>query len=1810
LSDILPAKESTKGSHGHSRYTRAFQLLMPSHVYINDVCLTLSVLCRLPFQVLSVPLLRGGGFKEHLALYAWASCHLDPCPESHPERTRLPGGAIPSSGSPMEVSEENNDSVMSWVESTLKQTRAGIVGVLLALNDLPGSSTYPALANVVIETVQLVSVLFAVGNVPQQVIPWSQLQSAPIATFTGYFGEPLVGYLGLGDVASVIAVAIVGSIALGFIILAVLILRAKRVAVMVKAYAMLVHLTAGALFIPLFRALISEIITGANVLMQALSVICVLVLVAVAITIVGSVFDMNPLSTQINSRSHGRIDLLYLLGKIIIIVLACTTTSGVLLSIATTAITTACAYLYTMFVPYYNAKMMHYRAALAWIMAWCGLSALVACIYNDASNGGAVFMFIGGIPIIALASYLVVSGRLTHLRTAPLQALKNPWEFGVRFRLILKENSRDGQRDAKGVSETLGTAITASSSPKSVVVDFDNNEDVNAVDMQTDVVAYRVCKHVLKVGLSRHADSSYLALLQAQFYVDIISISFVAYMCIDKALQMDPKLDQLFIIARLQRTIASRILEAEANRDVVKFNMRRDLLDLAQRSDLRVVQSMVQFWREVLSRTPDDDAMRTLSLDIRSYTKAALHSYMKGIRINDESVTALQSYSGFLLTVMSDTRNGERMLEKANEMQEAKSGNTKQSFVFRDLLFDDKAAVIIISGALKNLAEVIDCNQRACQILGYSKATIIGKNINVFMPEPFASEHDAIMLTNLQNGRSSVFGQRRVIVFLTRSGYVVDCGVFIKQFVKDQTSLSFIGVFETIATDSLLLVMDHLGAVTAISQTAAFQLGVSRDRVNGRDVRVTDVFPSYQDYKDAYMRGSALNENFQFVFEHECNGVQFTFAATFQTYSLTENRAAEVIKLNVVSRVGVNTDGSSSAAGEDNVDEEDATETDASSEASEQDADASQQGTEEGVSQTAASESKPTSPNEPSAGNDTPTENNDQGSVGDQKENEEDDDEEEVDDEDEDEDDEDDDEDDEDDDDEEDDDDDEELEQGAGVVRSHHSKNSLSAGRGGSRHETATATSTALAGDGGGALGQKKSSHEDGTATVVTGASGGSTGSTELNLAKKRNDLVHMRWLRISSMALFLFVASASIGQVIMSNSLSSSADTNEQLTILTSRLAFNLMSIAIATRDIALIAQNDPSMARLSANNQTSAAAALSHLNTLAQSVIADRQAFVTQFTSWTPDTVAALSNNIGTVILCEQGQTATCPFSLTIFDYIAQLRLLATSISGTNPATLAEDLDPTAVSYILSNTPPVVDVLNAMSSITVAQFEQYNTTLLEVHEVDLCLEIAALLFLFLYAIRPSVAGVQLRSDKTFMATFAIPPNMIQSIMRPFLERVAILQQANESAASDEHDGGKAGTATAAAAVAGDMDGVVKAANKVESDRAVMKRRARIRDQFMGSSKFKTKRTIGYGGLTAAMAVLYTAFFVYRHDSLATWYVQQMPLGKQLQYSWYTSALVRRVAFDAREMVLASASSLAGNTTTTTTTGTASAYRAEIQNDVARIDQLRKTLAFGGTVGGVALPALVETPDDFALEFGTLCGLPGVVAPDCATFANGLISNGRQAVLVGYVGLVDDFLQTSTTALSALNRTGHAQQAASFEAAMLASSDYTTLYRIDNDFLAPASNQFGAIIEQTATDVNASRQSLSSTQLAMSLVVGAYVYFFIMVPLLNRIVGEFTHVVEFTNFIPAQARSLMHAATSADNAITNATIAADASGGGDGDRLVGRVSRALAKFPLLSIGVVLGATCAIVPQFIQLSNVGRLGMLPPAPVCVCVCVP
>lgn len=236
----------------------------------------------------------------------------------------------------MEVSEENNDSVMSWVESTLKQTRAGIVGVLLALNDLPGSSTYPALANVVIETVQLVSVLFAVGNVPQQVIPWSQLQSAPIATFTGYFGEPLVGYLGLGDVASVIAVAIVGSIArrhtyrptfttsmcansiiVGFIILAVLILRAKRVAVMVKAYAMLVHLTAGALFIPLFRALISEIITGANVLMQALSVICVLVLVAVAITIVGSVFDMNPLSTQINSRSHGRIDLLYLLGKVL-----------------------------------------------------------------------------------------------------------------------------------------------------------------------------------------------------------------------------------------------------------------------------------------------------------------------------------------------------------------------------------------------------------------------------------------------------------------------------------------------------------------------------------------------------------------------------------------------------------------------------------------------------------------------------------------------------------------------------------------------------------------------------------------------------------------------------------------------------------------------------------------------------------------------------------------------------------------------------------------------------------------------------------------------------------------------------------------------------------------------------------------------------------------------------------------------------------------------------------------------------------------------------------------------------------------------------------------------------------------------------------------------------------------------------------------------------------------------------------------------------------------------------------------------------
>lgn len=107
-----------------------------------------------------------------------------------------------------------------------------------------------------------------------------------------------------------------------------------------------------------------------------------------------------------------------------------------------------------------------------------------------------------------------------------------------------------------------------------------------------------------------------------------------------------------------------------------------------------------------------------------------------------------------------------------------------QANTFRNSLFSDSSAVIVINGSDKDLGVISDCNDAVLHAFGCRRSEIIGSNINSLMPEPFSTHHDfvrsssRIMMTKTSKPGCSIL-----------SRYVINYTIHEAQMVLIEASL-------------------------------------------------------------------------------------------------------------------------------------------------------------------------------------------------------------------------------------------------------------------------------------------------------------------------------------------------------------------------------------------------------------------------------------------------------------------------------------------------------------------------------------------------------------------------------------------------------------------------------------------------------------------------------------------------------------------------------------------------------------------------------------------------------------------------------------------------------------------------------------------------------------------------------------------------------------------------------------------------------------------------------------------------------------
>lgn len=148
--------------------------------------------------------------------------------------------------------------------------------------------------------------------------------------------------------------------------------------------------------------------------------------------------------------------------------------------------------------------------------------------------------------------------------------------------------------------------------------------------------------------------------------------------------------------------------------------------------------------------------------------------------------------------------------------------NMENERFLRSVINASPNAVITINES----GRILIFSRAAQTMFGYSEEEVLSKNVNVLMPEPDHSLHDAYMRRYTETGKATVIGQARPVSARRKNGEVFPAVLHITEFNEDERI--FVGFIEDVtrqkSTERRLedtqLQLQHAGRIGAMGEIA------------------------------------------------------------------------------------------------------------------------------------------------------------------------------------------------------------------------------------------------------------------------------------------------------------------------------------------------------------------------------------------------------------------------------------------------------------------------------------------------------------------------------------------------------------------------------------------------------------------------------------------------------------------------------------------------------------------------------------------------------------------------------------------------------------------------------------------------------------------------------------------------------------------------------------------------------------------------------------------------------------------------------
>src|SRR5581483_10965610 len=204
----------------------------------------------------------------------------------------------------------------------------------------------------------------------------------------------------------------------------------------------------------------------------------------------------------------------------------------------------------------------------------------------------------------------------------------------------------------------------------------------------------------------------------------------------------------------------------------------------------------------------------------------------------------------------------------------SKTGNGQGDALYRAVVDTAVDAIVVIDsrGTIRSV------NRAAEKIFGYRPNELVGRNVNMLMPEPYAAAHDSYLANYRRTGIKKIIGIGREVSGRRKDGSVFPMDLSVGE-TRDGDETIFVGIIRDIterkaAENALreselrwrsivetvpdaIIVIDAQGTVQTFSPAAERLFGYPADEVIGRNVKMLMPAPyreAHDDYLARYLR--------------------------------------------------------------------------------------------------------------------------------------------------------------------------------------------------------------------------------------------------------------------------------------------------------------------------------------------------------------------------------------------------------------------------------------------------------------------------------------------------------------------------------------------------------------------------------------------------------------------------------------------------------------------------------------------------------------------------------------------------------------------------------------------------------------------------------------------------------------------------------------------------------------------------------------------------------------------------------------------